>query len=41
MRTVGVPEEKVIPHEDGVPVLIEEQEAPAPVPAQEGEPIRA
>jgi hypothetical protein len=37
MKTVGVPEETVIPYEDGVPVLVEEQEAAVTVPAQEGE----
>jgi hypothetical protein len=41
MKTVGLPEETVIPYEDGVPVLVEEQEAPVTVPAQEGEPARA
>jgi hypothetical protein len=38
MKTVGLPEETVVPHEDGVPVLVEEQEAPAAAPEQEGQP---
>ena len=40
MKRVGLPEEKVIPYEDGVPVLVEELEGSQTAPAQEAEPAR-
>jgi hypothetical protein len=38
MKTVGVPEERTVPHEDPVPAPVETEMTRAPEPARGGEP---
>jgi hypothetical protein len=38
MKTVGVPEERTVPHEDPVQAPVETEETPAPEPVRGGEP---
>jgi hypothetical protein len=40
MKTVGVPEEKVVPYEEESVVLVDGEEAPVTVPVREAEPAR-